>query len=100
MVRAQDRSVSTALCQNNVIVLAPTRHHAHFILVLIPSPSRHKDGVLNTIVDSELKMSSNVALQTFSLVNSITEISPQDEIYRFDDAENRRINQEEPWTKE
>ncbi|TEB22361.1 jun coactivator Jab1 [Coprinellus micaceus] len=45
-------------------------------------------------------MSGNVALQTFSLVNSITEISPQDEIYKFDAAENRRINQEEPWTKD
>ena len=45
-------------------------------------------------------MSGNVPLQTFSLVNSITEISPQDEIYKFDAAENRRINQEEPWTKE
>lgn len=40
------------------------------------------------------------ALKTFSLANSISEISAQDAIFKFDAAENRKINQEAPWTKE
>ncbi|TFK23524.1 Mov34-domain-containing protein [Coprinopsis marcescibilis] len=44
--------------------------------------------------------SSHTALQSFSLTNNILEISPQDEIYKFDAEENRRINQEAPWTKD
>ncbi|KAF5349138.1 hypothetical protein D9756_009445 [Leucocoprinus leucothites] len=45
-------------------------------------------------------MSSNIALQSFSLNNNITEISPQDEIFRFDSEANKRINRESPWTKD
>ncbi|KAF6756372.1 JAB1/Mov34/MPN/PAD-1 ubiquitin protease-domain-containing protein [Ephemerocybe angulata] len=45
-------------------------------------------------------MSSGTALQTFSLTNSIVEISPQDQIYKFDAAENQRINREAPWSKD
>ncbi|KIJ90495.1 hypothetical protein K443DRAFT_686728 [Laccaria amethystina LaAM-08-1] len=45
-------------------------------------------------------MSSSTALQTFSLTNDILEVTPQDEIYRFDADANRRINQEAPWTKD
>ncbi|KAG5636909.1 hypothetical protein H0H81_006444 [Sphagnurus paluster] len=45
-------------------------------------------------------MSSRTALQTFNLANEILEVSQQDEIYRFDPEENRRINQEAPWTKD
>jgi len=45
-------------------------------------------------------MSSRTALQNFSLANSILEISPQDEIYRFNPDENRRIDAEAPWTKD
>ncbi|GLB38959.1 putative JAB/MPN domain containing protein [Lyophyllum shimeji] len=44
--------------------------------------------------------SSSVARETFALANQIRELSPQDEIFRFDAEENRRINQEAPWTKD
>ena len=44
--------------------------------------------------------SAGVALQSFSLQNSILDISPQDEIYKFDAEENRRINREAPWAKD
>lgn len=44
--------------------------------------------------------SSKMALQTFSVENDILEISPQDEIYRFDEAANKRINREAPWAQE
>ena len=45
-------------------------------------------------------MSSNIALQSFSLTNNILEISPQDDIYKFDAAENSRINRDAPWSRE
>ena len=45
-------------------------------------------------------MSSSTALKTFSLTNEILEVSPQDQIYRFDVEENKKINREAPWTKE
>ncbi|KAF8970099.1 JAB1/Mov34/MPN/PAD-1 ubiquitin protease-domain-containing protein [Flammula alnicola] len=45
-------------------------------------------------------MSSSTALKTFSLANDIVEVSPEDEIYRFDVAANKRINAESPWTKD
>ena len=44
--------------------------------------------------------SSNTAFKTFSLENSILEIPPQDEIFRYDAEEDRRINNEEPWKNE
>ena len=44
--------------------------------------------------------SSKMALQTFSVENDILEISPQDEIYRFDEAANKQINREAPWAQE
>ena len=44
--------------------------------------------------------SSKMALQTFSIENDILEISPQDEIYRFDEAANKQINREAPWAQE
>ena len=44
--------------------------------------------------------SSSTALKTFSLANDILEVSPQDEIYRFDPAANAKLNRESPWTKE
>ncbi|KAJ3512408.1 hypothetical protein NLJ89_g3542 [Agrocybe chaxingu] len=43
---------------------------------------------------------SNIALGSFSLMNNITEISPQDEIYRFDAEANKKINREAPWAKD
>jgi COP9 signalosome complex subunit 5 len=45
-------------------------------------------------------MSAGVALQSFSLTNSITEISAQDAIYKYDAEEDKRINREAPWSKE
>ncbi|KJA26913.1 hypothetical protein HYPSUDRAFT_36079 [Hypholoma sublateritium FD-334 SS-4] len=45
-------------------------------------------------------MSSSTALKTFSLTNDIVEVSPQDEIYRFDAAADKRINSEQPWKKD
>ncbi|PCH44833.1 Mov34-domain-containing protein [Wolfiporia cocos MD-104 SS10] len=44
--------------------------------------------------------SSQTAFKTFSLTNDVVEISPQDEIYRFDAETNRRINREQPWTRD
>jgi COP9 signalosome complex subunit 5 len=45
-------------------------------------------------------MTSSTAFKTFSLVNDIFEVSPQDEIYAFDVEANKRINREAPWDKE
>ncbi|KAF8221934.1 Mov34-domain-containing protein [Tricholoma matsutake] len=45
-------------------------------------------------------MSSSTALQSFSLANDISTLSPQDEIYRFDVEANKRINRDSPWAKE
>ena len=44
--------------------------------------------------------SSKMALRTFSIENDILEISPQDEIYRFNEAANKQINREAPWAQE
>lgn len=44
--------------------------------------------------------SSNIPFKTFSLTNDIKEIDPQDEIFRYDPLENRRINNEKPWVRE
>ncbi|KAI0037234.1 Mov34-domain-containing protein [Vararia minispora EC-137] len=44
--------------------------------------------------------SSKVALQTFSLVNDIKEISPQDEIFQYDHEANKALLNEAPWTKD
>lgn len=41
-----------------------------------------------------------MALQTFSIENDVLEISPQDEIYRFDEVANKQINREAPWAQE
>lgn len=41
-----------------------------------------------------------MALQTFSIENDILEISPQDEIYRFNEAANKQINREAPWAQD
>lgn len=44
--------------------------------------------------------SSNTAFQTFNLANDIYELSPQDEIFKFDVEANRALNREAPWSKE
>lgn len=40
---------------------------------------------------------AKMALQTFSLSNDIVEVSPQDEIYKYDAAADRQINNQSPW---
>lgn len=40
------------------------------------------------------------AFKSFSLSNDILEVSPQDEIFKFDPEANKRLNREAPWTKE
>ncbi|KAG5351327.1 hypothetical protein C0989_006963 [Termitomyces sp. Mn162] len=44
--------------------------------------------------------SSSTAQKNFNLSNNIIELSPQDEIYRFDQEANKRLNREAPWTKD
>jgi COP9 signalosome complex subunit 5 len=44
--------------------------------------------------------SSNTALKTFSLANDVLNVSPQDEIYKFDVELNKKINRDAPWAKE
>ncbi|KAI0084710.1 Mov34-domain-containing protein [Irpex rosettiformis] len=44
--------------------------------------------------------SSGTALKSFSLANDILEISPQDEIYRYDPVANNKINAAAPWSKD
>lgn len=43
---------------------------------------------------------ANTALKTFSIENDIVELSPQDDIYKFDPEADRKINRESPWSKE
>jgi len=45
-------------------------------------------------------MSSSTALKTFSLENNIRQVSPEDEIYRYDADADKKINDEEPWKQE
>jgi COP9 signalosome complex subunit 5 len=45
-------------------------------------------------------MSRSTALKTFSLENDIREVSPEDEIYRYDAKADKKINDEEPWKHE
>jgi len=43
---------------------------------------------------------AKAALQSFSLANDVVNISPQDEIYKYDAEENRKILRAEPWKSE
>ncbi|KAI9065609.1 Mov34-domain-containing protein [Trametes sanguinea] len=43
---------------------------------------------------------ADIALKTFSLANDIKELSAQDEIFRFDPQENKRINNDRPWARD
>jgi COP9 signalosome complex subunit 5 len=43
---------------------------------------------------------TKTALKTFSLTNDIVEISPQDQIYKYDAAADRLINNQSPWSSE
>ncbi|KAF9493404.1 Mov34-domain-containing protein [Pleurotus eryngii] len=42
-------------------------------------------------------MSSSTAYKSFNLANDVLEVSPQDQIFKFDLEENRRIDREAPW---
>lgn len=44
--------------------------------------------------------SSDIAFQTFSLANQISDVSPQDEIFAFDPEANKRILQQSPWEQD
>lgn len=44
--------------------------------------------------------SSNIAFQSFNLANDVYELSPQDEIFKFDVEANKALNREAPWSKE
>ncbi|KII84562.1 hypothetical protein PLICRDRAFT_179381 [Plicaturopsis crispa FD-325 SS-3] len=43
---------------------------------------------------------AETAFKTFNLANDALEISPEDEIYKFDVEANKRINREAPWSKD
>jgi COP9 signalosome complex subunit 5 len=43
---------------------------------------------------------SQTAMKTFNLANDIVEVSPQDEIYKYDAAADRQINSQSPWSSE
>jgi COP9 signalosome complex subunit 5 len=49
---------------------------------------------------TSMASSSDTALKSFALTNDVIEISPQDEIYKFDVEANRRLIREQPWTSE
>ncbi|TFK98545.1 JAB1/Mov34/MPN/PAD-1 ubiquitin protease-domain-containing protein [Pterulicium gracile] len=44
--------------------------------------------------------STGMALKTFSLANDVRQVSPQDEIIKFDHDANQKIMREEPWKKD
>ena len=45
-------------------------------------------------------MSSSSALKTFSLTNDVKELSPLDEIFKFDVEANKRLLRDAPWARE
>jgi COP9 signalosome complex subunit 5 len=57
-------------------------------------------GLLRVHRPTNMASSSDTALKTFSLTNEIREISPQDEIYKYDADANKRLIREQPWTSE
>ena len=51
-------------------------------------------------LEAAMAHQAKAALQSFSLANDITNISPQDEIYKYDVEENKKILRAEPWKSE
>ena len=51
-------------------------------------------------LEAAMAHQAKAALQSFSLANDITSISPQDEVYKYDAEENRKILRAEPWKSE
>ncbi|KZT20944.1 Mov34-domain-containing protein [Neolentinus lepideus HHB14362 ss-1] len=43
---------------------------------------------------------ANTALKTFSLTNDIIEVSPEDEIYRYNKDSQKKLDKEAPWSKD
>ncbi|KAI6030472.1 JAB1/Mov34/MPN/PAD-1 ubiquitin protease-domain-containing protein [Pisolithus orientalis] len=44
--------------------------------------------------------SSDIAFQTFSFANQVSDVSPQDKIFAFDPEANKRILQQSPWEQD
>ncbi|KAI0037538.1 Mov34-domain-containing protein [Auriscalpium vulgare] len=44
--------------------------------------------------------SSDTAFKSFSLTNDVLEVSPQDEIFKFDVEANKKLNREAPWSSD
>lgn len=51
-------------------------------------------------LEAAMAHQAKAALQSFSLANDITNVSPQDEIYKYDVEENKKILRAEPWKSE
>ncbi|GJE86604.1 Mov34/MPN/PAD-1 family protein [Phanerochaete sordida] len=45
-------------------------------------------------------MAAGTAFKSFSLTNDILEVSPQDEIFRYDPEANKRLARDAPWSKD
>ncbi|KAF5385571.1 hypothetical protein D9757_006734 [Collybiopsis confluens] len=43
---------------------------------------------------------SDIALKTFDIENDIVQLSPQDNIYKFDREADRQLNRDSPWSKD
>ena len=72
----------------------------HYRASIVACKSAKRLQPLGACTARPASMSSNTAFRTFSLANDVLEISPQDEIFRFDPEANRRLNREQPWAKE
>ena len=59
--------------------------------------SRVRPNMSSAAGPSTESSSMNVAFKTFCLENGITDLDPEDEIFRYDPEESRRINREQPW---
>ena len=67
---------------------------------LVPPVDKRHNTPQDPASQSKMAGSSKMALKTFSIENDVLEISPQDEIYRFNEAANKQINREAPWAQE
>ena len=67
---------------------------------LVPPVDKRHNTPQDPASQSKMAGSSKMALRTFSIENDVLEISPQDEIYRFNEAANKQINREAPWAQE
>lgn len=88
----------------NILTISNICTHCPVCTLSFVCPGFQCQTLMTSTTDSagpiSLSMPSNIALQSFSLNNNIREITPQDEIFRFDVEADKRINREVPWTKE